>query len=149
WVPFRSLFFGPGLVASLAHDAPAADARRSRTPLALWPMSLSRSVGTPARPASPGSIPSAVTRIWNDAVRVTSCSTPVIALNELFGAQRVTRWRARTAQYRANVLALVQGLAARGGQPQLLISQAGATSGAPTSGGSRRPPAAPTRRQPH
>src|SRR4029079_8142447 len=125
WVPFRSLFFGPGLVASLAHDAPAADARRSRTPLALWPMSLSRSVGTPARPASPGSIPSAVTRIWNDAVRVTSCSTPVIALNELFGAQRGTPWRARNAQYRANVLALVQGLAARGGQPQLLISQAG------------------------
>jgi len=51
WVPFRSLFFGPGLAASLAHDAPAADARRSSTQLAFWTMSLKGSVGTPARPA--------------------------------------------------------------------------------------------------
>jgi hypothetical protein len=133
WVPFRSLFFGPGLAVSLAHDAPAADARRNSTQLAFWTMSLKRSVGTPARPADPGSIPAAVTRIWNDAVRVTGCSTPVIALNELFGAQRATPWRARNAQYRANVLALVEALAARGGQPQLLISQAGATGGAAAS----------------
>jgi hypothetical protein len=133
WVPFRSLFFGPGLAATLAHDAPAADARRSSTQLAFWTMSLRSSVGTPARPASASSIPAAVTRIWNDAVRVTGCSTPVIALNELFGAQHGTPWRARDAQYRANVLALVQGLAARGGEPQLLISQAGATGGAAAS----------------
>ena len=133
WVPFRSLFFGPGLAASLAHDAPAADARREDTQLAFWTMSLQRSVGTPARPASPSAIPGAVTRIWNDAVRVTDCSTPVIALNELFGAQRGTPWRARNARYRENVLQLVEGLAARGGQPQLLISQAGATGGAAAS----------------
>jgi hypothetical protein len=130
WVPFRSLFFGPGLAASLAHDAPAADARRQETQLAFWTMSLQRSVGTPDRPASPSAIPGAVTRIWNDAARVTGCSTPVIALNELFGAQRATPWRARNAQYRENVLQLVQGLAARGGRPQLLISRAGATGGA-------------------
>jgi hypothetical protein len=133
WVPFRSLFFGPGLAASLAHDAPAADARRQETQLAFWTMSLQRSVGTPSRPASPSAIPGAITRIWNDAARVTGCSTPVIALNELFGAQRATPWRAPNAQYRENVLQLVQGLAARGAQPQLLISQAGATGGAAAS----------------
>jgi hypothetical protein len=133
WVPFRSLFFGPGLAATLAHDAPAADARRRDTQLAFWTMSLQRSVGTPASPADPSSIPAAVTRIWNDAVRVTGCSTPVIALNELFGAQRATPWQPRNARYRANVLALVQGLAARGGQPQLLISQSGSTAGAAAS----------------
>lgn len=133
WVPFRSLFFGPGLAASLAHDAPAADARRQETQLAFWTMSLQRSVGTPDRPANPSAIPGAVARIWNDAVRVTGCSTPVIALNELFGAQRATPWRAPNAQYRENVLQLVQGLAARGGRPQLLISQAGATGGAAAS----------------
>src|SRR4029078_11681157 len=76
WVPFRSLFFGPGLVASLAHDAPAADARRSSTQLAFWTMSLKRSVGTPARPASPGSIPSAGTRVWEHTGRVTRCPPP-------------------------------------------------------------------------
>jgi hypothetical protein len=61
---------------------------------------------------------------------VTGCSTPVIALNELFGAQRATPWQPRNARYRADVLALVQALAARGAQPQLLISQAAATGGA-------------------
>ncbi|HZE28770.1 MAG TPA: hypothetical protein VE055_01625 [Gaiellaceae bacterium] len=129
-MPFRGLFFRPGLAVALAHDAPAAAARRQGVQLAFWTMSLQRSVGTPARPADPSSIPSAVERIWDDAVRVTGCSTPAIALNELFGAQRATPWQPRNAQYRADVLALVQGLAARGGQPQLLISRAVSTAGA-------------------
>jgi hypothetical protein len=129
WVPFRSLFFRPGLAVALAHDAPAADAQRHGAQLAFWTMSLRRSVGTPARPAKASSIPAAVARIWNEAVRVTGCSTPVIALNELFGAQRATPWQPGNARYRADVLALVQGLAAHGGQPELLISQAGATAG--------------------
>ena len=93
-------------------------------------MSLRRAVGTPARPADPRTIPAATARVLEDAVRVTGCSTPVIGLNELFEAQRPAPWRPRTARYRANVLALVQGLAAHGAQPQLFISQAGATGGA-------------------
>jgi hypothetical protein len=129
WVPFRRFFFRPGLAVALAHDAPGVDARRRGAQLAFWAMSLPRAVGTPARPAAARSIPAAIARVWDDAVRVTGCSTPVIALNELFGAQRATPWRPRNARYRANVLALVQGLAARGGQPQLLISQAAATAG--------------------
>jgi hypothetical protein len=130
WVPFRRLFFRPGLAVALAHDAPAADARRRGTQLAFWDMSLSRAVGTPARPANPRTIPAATTRLLEDAVRVTGCSTPVVGLNELFGAHRPAPWRPRNARYRANVLALMQGLAARGAQPQLLISQAAATAGA-------------------
>ena len=130
WVPFRRLFFRPGLTVALAHDAPAADARRGGAQLAFWDMSLTRAVGTPARPADPRAIPAATARILEDAVRVTGCSTPVIGLNELFGAQRPAPWRPRNARYRANVLALVQGLAERGAQPQLFISQAGATAGA-------------------
>ena len=42
------------------------------------------------------------------------CQTPWIALNELFGAQTPTPWTATTAQYRANTLALVRRLKARG-----------------------------------
>jgi hypothetical protein len=129
WVPFRRLFFRPGLAVALAHDAPAADARRRGAQLSFWAMSLPRAVGTPARPAAAHSIPAAIARVWDDAVRVTGCSTPIIALNELFGAQRATPLRPQNARYRANVLALVQGLAARGAQPQLLISQAAATTG--------------------
>jgi hypothetical protein len=130
WVPFRRLFFRPGLAVALAHDAPAADARGRGAQLAFWDMSLGRAVGTPARPADPRTIPAATARLLEDAVRVTGCSTPVVGLNELFGAHRPAPWRARSARYRANVLALVQGLAARGAQPQLLISRAAATAGA-------------------
>jgi hypothetical protein len=130
WVPFRRLFFQPGLTVALAHDAPAVDARRGGAQLAFWAMSLKRAVGIPARPAEPRTIPAATARVLEDAVRVTGCSTPVIGLNELFEAQRPAPWRPQTARYRANVLALVQGLSARGAQPQLFISQAGATGGA-------------------
>jgi hypothetical protein len=130
WVPFRRLFFRPGLTVALAHDAPASEARVGGAQLAFWDMSLKRAVGTPAKPAAPRSIPAATARLLADAVRVTGCSTPVIGLNELFGAQRSAPWRPRNARYRANILALVQGLAARGAQPQLFISQAGETAGA-------------------
>ena len=104
WVPFRRLFFQPGLTVALAHDAPAADARRGGAQLAFWDMSLRRAVGTPAKPADPRTIPAATARVLEDAVRVTGCSTPVIGLNELFEAQRPAPWRPRTARYRANVL---------------------------------------------
>jgi hypothetical protein len=130
WVPFRRLFFRPGLAVALAHDAPAADARGRGTQLAFWDMSLTRAVGTPARPADPRTIPAATARLLDDAVRITGCSTPVVGLNELFGAERPTPWRAHNARYRANVLALLQGLQARGAQPQLFISRAAATGGA-------------------
>jgi hypothetical protein len=130
WVPFRRLFFKPGLTVALAHDAPAAEARAGGAQLAFWDMSLKRAVGTPAKPADSRTIPAATARLLADAVRVTGCSTPVIALNELFGAQRTTPWQPRNARYRADVLALVQGLAARGAQPHLFISQTGATAGA-------------------
>ena len=129
WVPFRRLFFRPGLTVALAHDAPAAEARAGGAQLAFWAMSLKRAVGTPARPANPRTIPAATARLLADAVRVTGCSTPVIGLNELFGAQRPTPWHPRNARYRANVLALVQRLAGSGAQPQLFISQSGATAG--------------------
>jgi hypothetical protein len=129
WVPFRRMFFRPGLAVALAHDPTGAAARDAGAQVAFWDMSLKRAVGTPAHPAGEDSIKTAAGRILEDAVRVTGCSTPVIALNELFGAQRAAPWGARNARYRANVLALVQELAAHGAQPQLLISQAGATGG--------------------
>lgn len=133
WVPFRRLFFRPGLAVALAHDAPGADARGRGAQVAFWAMALRRAVGTPARPVSPDAIPAATARLMDDAVRVTGCSTPVIALNELFGAQRATPWQPANARYRADVLALVQSLAARGARPELLISQAAATGGAAAS----------------
>ena len=45
----------------------------------------------------------------------------LIALNELAGSSATVPWSASTQTYRANVLALVQGLAAHGARPFLLV----------------------------
>ena len=55
-------------------------------------------------------------------MQVTGCSTPLIAENELFGAQTPTPWTATTAQYRANVLALLQALNALGATTAITIA---------------------------
>ena len=61
-------------------------------------------------------------RLYDYAVTVTGCTTPWIAENELFGAQTPTPWTATTAQYRANVLALVRRLAERGARMFVTIA---------------------------
>ena len=48
--------------------------------------------------------------------------TPVIVLNELNSAASTTPWTPTNDRYRANVLAVLQGIAARGGHPLLLLS---------------------------
>src|SRR5437763_7227502 len=99
WVPFRRLFFRPGLAVALAHTAPGADARDHGTQVAYWDMSLKAAVGTPSHPADPTRIPAAAARLVSAAVKVTGCETPVIALNELFGARLRAPWSRSNAQY--------------------------------------------------
>jgi hypothetical protein len=62
-------------------------------------------------------------------VQSTGCATPLIAENELFGANLVTPWSTTNAQYRANVLLYLRTLAARGARPFLLISSKPYTAG--------------------
>lgn len=129
WVPFRQLFYRPGLAVALAHTAPAAAARSRGAEVAYWDMSLKDAVGTPGHPADPATIPSVAERLAAAAVKVTGCATPILALNELYGARLGTPWSQSNAQYRANVLELVRALASRGTQPHLLISESGNTAG--------------------
>ena len=53
----------------------------------------------------------------------------MIAENELFGAQTPTPWSTTNAQYRANVLALLQELAALGATPAITIANPPYTGG--------------------
>ena len=55
--------------------------------------------------------------------RSGGCPTPIDVENELFGAATVTPWSSSNAQYRANVLAYLQGLAQRGAHPVLLAGR--------------------------
>src|SRR5205814_5206762 len=59
----------------------------------------------------------------------SGCATPLIALNELNGAGTTTPWSVTNAQYRANVLALVQQLASLGARPFLLVNSTPYTGG--------------------
>jgi len=130
WVRFRRVFYRPGLAVTLAHTSPGAQARRRGAQIAYWDMSLKAAVGTPSRPGNPAQIPATAARLVSAAMKVTGCGTPIIALNELFGARLSAASSPTNAQYRANVLALVQALASRGAQPHLLISEGAATKGA-------------------
>jgi hypothetical protein len=129
WVPFRRLFYRPGLAVALAHTAPAGAARNHGAEVAYWDMSLKDAVGTPAHPADASSIPAVAERLAAAAIKVTGCATPMLALNELYGAHLRAPWSRSNAAYRADVLQLVRALASRGTQPHLFISEAGATQG--------------------
>ena len=129
WVRFRRMFYRPGLAVTLAHTAPAAQARRRGAQVTYWDMSLKTAVGTPSRPADPGRIPGVAARLVSAATKVTGCGTPIVALNELYGARLAANSSPTNAQYRANVLALVRALASRGAQPHLLISEGAETAG--------------------
>ena len=83
---------------------------------------LNNRVGTPSQPADPSTIQARADKLFDTAVTSSGCDHPLIAENELFGAQTPTPWTATTAQYRANVLAYLQRLAERGARPFLLLS---------------------------
>ena len=92
-------------------------------------MYLSTRVGTPSAPADPDVLPSRAQKVFDFAVLSAACPTPIIAMNELFGAATPTPWTPTTARYRANVLEWARLLAARGGRPVLLVSSEPYTSG--------------------
>ena len=86
-----------------------------------WDMYLPRRVGTPLEPFDPGVVIDRANRIYDTAAMSSGCTQPMIAENELNGANTLTPWSATNAQYRRNVLIYLQTLAARGAQPVLLV----------------------------
>ena len=88
-----------------------------------WDMYLNRRVGTPTAPADPAvAILEEPTSSTSTPPSTASCADAVVALNELFGSSLPTPSSDWNAQYRANVLAFVQTLAARGARPFLLVN---------------------------
>jgi hypothetical protein len=113
----------PGLVLAVSSGDFPARMRAAGAKTIYWDMYLRTRVGTPFAPADPSLMEERAQRLFDIAVRQTACSNPPIILNELFGAQLETPWSPANEQYRANVLAFVRGLAARGARPMLLISR--------------------------
>jgi hypothetical protein len=117
----RAVFARPGIVVSTSGTTVPAEFREAGAITTYFVRGLPAFVGQPATPADPSSIPSAAAKMLAQAQTSSACSTPTIALNELLGSNARTPWTPTTAQYRANVLQLVQLLAQGGAHPALLV----------------------------
>jgi hypothetical protein len=122
-VGFRQAVFAkPGIIAATSGSAVPAALRSGGAQTVYWHMKLGALVGTTTAPADPASIAPAAQKLFDQAVASTTCTTPLIALNELNGASTTTPWTATNAQYRANVLELLRQLSSRGARPFLLVN---------------------------
>jgi hypothetical protein len=119
---------GMVLAVSSGTTVPAA-MRAAGAATIFFDLHLNDRVGTPSLPADPSTIAAKAKREFDFAVQVTGCATPMIAENELFGAQTVTPWSTTNAQYRANVLLLLQELGKLGATTALTIANPPYTGG--------------------
>jgi hypothetical protein len=127
WPSLLPILARPGTLLAVTNnpgkDYPA-DARARGAATYGFDLHFKDKVGTPGAPADPSTIEAAAQKQYQTSVaRTGGCTTPLIVENELFGATTPTPWTAPTAQYRANVLAYLQDLAALGAHPVLLVSK--------------------------
>jgi hypothetical protein len=120
-VPFRGVFARPGAIVATSGGPIPSGLRAAGAQTIYWEMNLPRLVGTPQAPADPANVVAAADGLAANAALSSACPTPLVALNELLGSTARTPWDDATAQYRANVLALLQELAGKGVRPFLLL----------------------------
>ena len=128
----RDVLARPGVIVTSGGKPASAYYRAHGASTTYFALHLPALVGQPAAPADPASIPGTVAKLLAQAVATAGCSTPQIALNELFGSNIPAPWTPTNSTYHADVLALMQGLAAGGAYPVLLIHGAYTVAGAAT-----------------
>lgn len=119
---WRERFARPGVVVATGGTLLAGEARTAGAGTVHWDMYLRKRVGTPSEPADPATIERRADSLFDYAVEVSGCQTPLIALNELWGASLPTPLTPTAERYRANVLRFVTRLKERGSRPALLVS---------------------------
>ena len=118
---YNAIFGKPGIVVGVSSGTYPAQMRALGAATVYFDLNLKKRVGTTTAPANPALIPARVKSFFAFAQQQTGCATPVTVLNELSGPGLVTPWSDNNAQYRQNVLSFVQGLAALGAHPVLLL----------------------------
>jgi len=120
----------PGLVLAVASGTEIpSKMREAGAATVMYDLNFNKRVGTTSNPADPSTIEAKAKSLFDYAVSVTGCQTPMIAENELFGAQTPTPWSPTNAQYRDNVLRFLEALSALGARPLLSISNPPYTGG--------------------
>ena len=126
---WRERFAKPGVVVATGGTGLAEEARAAGAGTVHWDMYLRKRVGTPSEPADPALMEKRADSLFDYAVAVSGCQSPLIALNELWGASLPTPLTPTAERYRANVLRFVTRLRERGGRPALLVSSEPFTGG--------------------
>jgi hypothetical protein len=122
-VPFGIPVFGkPGITIATTGLGLPPQFRAVGAGTVYWEMHLGLIVGTTLAPTDPATVTEKAQKLFDRAAGASGCATPYIALNELNGASTTTPWTANNAAYRANVLSLMQQLAAKGARPFLLVN---------------------------
>jgi hypothetical protein len=119
--PVRAVFARPGVVVAGSGTALPAEYRAKGAATVFFVLNLPSLVGMPGTPADPATVVPEADQLYDRAVASTACARPWIALNELLAPAAATPWTPNNAQYRANILTLVQRLAERGARPALLV----------------------------
>jgi hypothetical protein len=128
--PYLQPIFGqPGVVVGTSTGDWPAQMRALGAGTVYFDLNLKNRVGTPTAPTATSTMPDRAQKLMTFAIQQTGCATPVIVFNELSGPGLVTPWSDTNTQYRANVLALMQDIAALGAHPVLLIPAAAYTGG--------------------
>ncbi len=120
-VQYWQLFAKPGIIAATSNFIYPELLKSFGSKTIYWDMHFVRRVGTPLQPFDPSIVIDRANRMYDVASMSLGCSKPMIAENELNGANLITPWSATNAQYRRNVMIFVQTLAARGAHPVLLV----------------------------
>jgi len=126
---WRERFAQPGVVVATGGTQLATEARAAGAGTVHWDMYLRKRVGTPSEPAEPALMEKRADSLFDYAVAVAGCPTPLIALNELWGASLPAPLTPTAERYRANVLRFVTHLKDRGARPALLVSSEPFTGG--------------------
>jgi hypothetical protein len=121
-VQFRQAVFArPGVTVASTGAGVAKALRDGGAQTAYWEMRLQGLAGTPAAPADPATMDAVAAAEVQKAQASTACPNPLIALNELLGADVPSPLSANALRYRDAVLALMRALAADGAVPFLLV----------------------------
>ena len=126
---WRDRFARPGVVVATGGPGLASEARAAGAGTVHWDMYLRKRIGTPSDPADPALVEKRADALFDYAVQVSGCQTPLIALNELWGSSLPTPLTPSAERYRADVLHFVSRLSERGGRPALLVSSEPFTGG--------------------
>jgi hypothetical protein len=121
-VSFRDeLFRRPGLVLASSGTSVPLSLREGGAQTVYWHMKLMRIVGTPSEPTDPATVAAGAAELFDRAAASSGCATPLIALEEMWGADLPTPWSPSNSAYRTNVLELARQLTARGARPFVFV----------------------------